>query len=183
MRMLACRTVAFVVLAGTALVLTSGSETEDSASFQIQYHQALVELAELEYQTAMESNRKAAGAIAGWNLDRLKKNVMLSKKLLENAMRDAGDDMSTLHIVHAKELAKMAASDYRTALESKRLNPSAISAYRLEKTRLTAEIARLRVEMWKEPTSVSSLVDHMHWEIDRLSRDVLDLQQRLERLE
>jgi hypothetical protein len=183
MNRLFVRSIAFVTLAGTALVLTSGSETEDVASPQIQYHQALVQLAELEYDAALDSNRRVSGTFGKRYLERLQVNIRLSQRLLENAKRDAGEDMSTLHVLHAEEWARIADKDYRSALKARESNPQLISKYRVEKARLNAEITKLRVELWKEPKHISSLVDHMHWEIDRMSRNILDFQQRLERLE
>ncbi|HIE99484.1 MAG TPA: hypothetical protein EYG03_12055 [Planctomycetes bacterium] len=54
----------------------------------------------------------------------------------------------------------------------------------IKEFRLKAEVAELRMAIWNNPeTNVLSLLDHMHWQLERVSEEVLDLQKRVDKLE
>ena len=56
--------------------------------------------------------------------------------------------------------------------------------FEMAELRLKSEIAKLRLEIWSHPgTNVLSLMDHMHWQLERVSEEVLDLQRRVDKLE
>ena len=172
----------FSLASGILLALAGAEETDKPTSVRTQYHDVLVQIAEVELQIANEANRKTPGVYVAQTMARLKTNVDVAQKLRERAAMDYGD-MPEAHVLYAEARAQLAEKDYLTAVEVSKRNPNSIPELRLEKIRLNAELAKLRVEMWKHPGNVSSLVDHMQWEIDQLSQEILQLHKRLERLE
>ena len=182
MKTLLCRMMVFSLVGGMLLVLVGATETESSSGVQVQYHDVLVQIAEVDLQIANESNRKSPGSFPGQTIQRLQTNVDVARKLHERATLGYGD-MPEAHVLYAEARAQLSENNYRSAIKARELDPNSVSELKLEKIRLAAELARLRLEMWKHPDSLSSLVDHMQWEIDQLSQEILELHRRIERLE
>ena len=182
MKTLLCRMMLFSLVGGLLLVLVSATETESSSGVQVQYHDVLVQIAEVDLQIANESNRKSPGSFPGQTIQRLQTNVDVARKLRERATLGYGD-MPEAHVLFAEARAQLSEHNYRSAIKARELDPNSVGELKLEKIRLAAELARLRLEMWKHPESLSSLVDHMQWEIDQLSQEILELHRRVERLE
>lgn len=186
MKILLWKTV-FVLFVGSmpvliGLVLLGASESGDSPSIQVRYHDVLVQLAEVEVKAAAELNRKTPNAVAQQTMDRLRTNAAVARQLHERATRGYAD-MPEAHVLYADARAQLAESDYRSAVKLRERNPNSMPELKLERIRLSAELANLRVEMWKHPESLTSLVDQMQWEIDQMSQEILDLHKRVERLE
>ena len=182
MKTLLCKTTVFSLVGGMLLVLVGATETGTSSSVQVQYHDILVQIAEVDLQIAAESNRKAPGSFPGQTIERLQTNVNVARQLHERATLGYGD-MPEAHVLYAEARAQLSENNYRSAIKARELDPDSVPELKLEKIRLSAELARLRLEMWKHPESLTSLVDHMQWEIDQLSQEILQLHKRLERLE
>ena len=41
-------------------------------------------------------------------------------------------------------------------------------------------MAQIRVELWKDPAYLPSLMDRMQWQIDRLTEEVVELRERVD---
>jgi hypothetical protein len=182
MKTLLCQMMVFLIVGGMLLVLVDARETENSSNVRVQYYEVLVQIAEVDLQIAAESNRKVRGSFPGQTIQRLQTNVDVARKLHERATLGYGD-MPEAHVLYAEARAQLSENNYRSAIKVRELDPNSMGELKLEKIRLSAELARLRLVMWKHPESLSSLVDHMQWEIDQLSQEILELHRRVERLE
>ena len=49
----------------------------------------------------------------------------------------------------------------------------------MKRLRAKADIATLRLEMWRSDKYVHSLIDQMQWQIDRLTEQIIDLNHRV----
>lgn len=110
-------------------------------------------------------------------------NVAVAKEQLRLVKVPDGDAIQ-LHLKYAQEMASAAAGDYQRAFKAKAAFDGAYSDLQIRELRLKAEVAQLRLAIWSNPgINLLSLLDHMHWQIERVSEEVLDLQKRVEKLE
>jgi hypothetical protein len=82
------------------------------------------------------------------------------------------------------QLAKEEYQKFLKAREAKLADPILYNKHELNELRLKAELAKLRFAIWSEPESnMLSIFDQVHWQLERLSEEVLELQRRFEILE
>ncbi len=142
---------------------------------QILYSQAYLDLAKFD----LESAEKVKSSLSFSALERRRLAVKVAEERLRVAMLPPGEnDTVTVRMHYAEEYAKSARRDYLQAIASK----SYTDAQR-ERLRMKSVLATRAVSVMSNPVHLMSLLDHMHWELDRLNEDVVTLQLRIEELE
>ena len=148
------------------------------------YAEASVALAEVELRIARESNRRVPHVFSEVDLERRAMNLAVANDRL-NVARTTSEVGTTvpLFIQQAREKAATTARVYERAREMQQLYGPSVSELVLERHRLAANVARLRLKVWEDPHHLLSLVDRMQWQIDRLSDEVVDLHKQVEMLQ
>lgn len=146
-------------------------------------HAALcLELAEIQLEKRLELNRRMPDLFTEEELRRYRMNVNVAKRHLVAVHRDG--DALEIHLQHAREQADVAQAKYRDAMKAVEKMPNVYSKYEMAEFRLQAEIAKLRMEIFEHPeNNVLSMMDHVHWQLERVSEEVLELQRRIDKLE
>ena len=150
------------------------------ANALIRYADARLRLAEVNLEEALEQNERVAGVVSDMEVEQLKANVELARRQLEITKRfNLGTTVPT-QVTAAEAAAKIADLDLSTALKANEKLPGAITESRIKRLRIKAEMAKIRVELWKDPVYIPSLMEEMQWQIDRLTEQVIELGQRLD---
>ena len=148
--------------------VTSPDNFED---VQVLYAQSCLDLAKFELKSAEEIE----SSLSFNALERRRLAVKIAEERLRVAKLPAGEnDTVSLHLRFTEEKAKKARSDYLRAVASK-----AFTASQIEHMRLKAEVAKRQFAVMSNPIHLMSMLDHMHWEIDRLNEAVIALELRI----
>ena len=148
----------------------------------VRYARAYLRLTELELKSAKNTNAKVPGVISAVEVDRLKMNVAVAQAQLQNALRPNAVSKVQVHLRYAEEKVATARKEYKRAQRVRKINAEALSDDELERLKLVMEVAQYRLEMWRDPTYLPSLLDHMQWQIDRLSEEIVQLHKRTQML-
>ena len=169
------------VLPGVARDQTSEDPTP---ALTRQYAESYLKLAELQLHIRRDANRKLPNLFSTAEIERYEMNVKVAKEQLRLVIGYRGDAIE-LHLNYAQGKASVAEADYQRALKAQdTLTPPIYGELQIKEFQLKAEVARLRLAVWSNPgTSVLSLLDHVHWQIERVSEEVLDLQKRVDKLD
>lgn len=147
------------------------------------YAEAYLKLAEVQLERRLEANEASPGLFSKRQLDRGRLNIEIAREQLRLASVPAGDAVE-LHVKRAQEAATVAEADYQKALKAVKITPRAYTPLQVEEFRLKSEVAHLRLAVWGNPNvSVFSMMDHVHWQLERLSEEVIELQSRVDKLE
>ncbi len=170
-----------------AAVLAVSSEQErvgvDLAPLMRRNAEAHLELAEVQLEIRLDANKRAPNAFTAKEIDRSRGHVEVAREQLRLAMMASDGDAADLHVSYAQSEANVTGGIYQRALKATEADPSAFSQLKLRELRLEAEVAQLRLAIWSNPgTSTLSIIDHMHWQIEQISEEVVDLQERVGRL-
>ena len=147
------------------------------------YAQACLELAEIEVKRAESMNRRVPNIVPHLRLEGLKRNVQLAQHQLRVAESYNNDVTNLVQLAFCEATAKDALERYRIAERARNQDPKAVSAFELESLRLKAKTTNLRYRMWKERSYVPSMVDQMQWQINRLTEQIVELNDRIAALE
>ena len=182
-----CLTTAALVYVVCAAGLPGVTQEQNAEILRAQqtrrYAEAYLELAEVQLEMLLNANRKLARTYSKREINRARVNVAVAKEQLRLVTEPEGDAIQ-LHLKYAQEMAGVAAADYQRALKAKAALDGAYSDLQIQELQLKSEVAQLRLAIWSNPgTNVLSLLDHMHWQIERVSEEVLDLQKRVKKLE
>jgi len=153
---------------------------EASANLQVRYADARVRLARVGLEKALALNEKVQGSVPAREVKRLEASIAVAVKQLEIAKEYTHGSALPTQLTVARSAAKLAEDDVRRALEVNKKNPGMISELIIKELRVKAEMAAIRVELWKDPAYLPSLMDEMQWQIDRLTEQVIEVSQRLE---
>lgn len=105
--------------------------------------------------------------------------VKIAEERLKVAISEEADtDTAQVRLRFAEESAKKARHDYLRGLASKTLTASQV-----EFLRLKAEVAKRKFELMQNPVHLMSILDHMHWEIERLNDAVTALELKVQEIE
>lgn len=169
---------------------TGHAQDSDNRTFdtpeQIRQSQAKawLQLAELQLEARLAANKKIPNLYTEKELRRYRTNVNVAKSRL--ALVQKNGDVVELYRQLAREQAKVARTDYEESIKANTLKAGTYARYEteIEELRLKAEIAELRLAMWEQPeANLLSIMDHVHWQLEQLSEEVLELQKRFEQLE
>ncbi len=113
-----------------------------------------------------------------------RKKVKVAEEQLRVAKLSAAEtDTVPIHVRFAEESAKATQLEYSRVAAYTREVAQVYSESQVELFRLRAQVAQCRLEVLRDPSHLLSLLDHLHWQIDRLNEDIVSMQSRLELLE
>ncbi len=151
--------------------------TEDIA---IQYARANLKLARVRLARFENVNHKAPGSIPQMVLERMRANISVAQEQLDHAIRPDDEKPMRAYVRYAEEKARVANLAWKNALELRKRPSAKITELDLEKYRLEAKVAELRLQMWQDRAYLPTLLDQMQWQIDRLSEELLELRKTVE---
>jgi len=181
------------LLAGVATVLSLGAalrseeigpiRSPSDLRIAVQYAQACEELAEVELAMAEDSNRKVPRSVPELQLDWLRVNVSVAKEQVRIAESLDNESTIPLQLALAKATAEHLQKEYESVRDARNRYRRSVTPLQLEAHRLKAEVANLRLAMWRQHPYVPSLIDQMQWQIDRHFEEIINLKHRLKTLE
>lgn len=179
----ACALCMFVFQAMAQTQTTQDTTPEDPGTeLMRRYAEKYLKLTEVQLELRLEANRKSPKVYPANEISRYRMNVEVARERLRLVTAPDSDTIE-LHFKYAQEKAKVAEELYQNALKAKAKSPSAFSELKIRELQLKAEVAQLRLDIWSSPgADVLSILDHMHWQIERVSEEVLDLQRRVDKL-
>lgn len=158
------------------------NEEQSAEELRIRHAEARLELAKVQLKMLQQNNKESPGAISQAEIERAEMNIAVAREQLKLAKTPSAD-ATQLHLKRAEQQAKFAKDQYENAQKAKASFAESFSDLKLEEYRLKAEVAQLRLEMWKHPqTNMLSLLDHMHWQLERVSEELVALQKRVDQL-
>ena len=187
------RWAAFVVLVAAscgAVSLAAADEAvelaADDGSKQVlsdvstRYAMARLKLAELDLQRAIKLNRPTANAIGALEITRLTNHLRLMQRQLEIAQGKPQSSAREVGLVAAELAVETAEADLDAARAANARSEGAIKKINIQRLETKLEIAKIRLELYKNPSYVPSPIDEMQWHIDQLTEQLLDLRHRVE---
>lgn len=154
-----------------------------AATLARSFGEANLELAEVELEIRLTANERAPGAFTQRQIDRSRMKVEMTKEQLRLATIVPKGDATQLHLRHAELEAGLAAGIYERALKANKDRPGVYNELQIKRLRLKAEVTQLRLAIWLNPgTNTLSILDHMHWQIERMSEELVELQDRVDKL-
>ncbi len=154
-----------------------------SDSIAIEYAEACLELAKVELARAESLNRRVPNIVPRIRMDGLKRGVQLAQEQVRVAQSFGNIVNNPVQLAFCETVAKDAQQRYTIAEQTRSQDPEAVSALELESLRLKAKTTNLRYRMWKERPYVPSMVEQMQWQINRLTEQIVELNDRLATLE
>lgn len=151
-----------------------------ATSLQVRYAGARLRLARVDLEMARIMNDEVSGSVSPRELRRLETNFAVALKQLDIAREYTHGSTVPTQLSAAEAFAKLADRDYRAALEVNKNAAGTVSEVMVKRLHAKAELAKIRVECWKDPAYLPSLMDEMQWQIDRLTEQVIELSQRVE---
>lgn len=142
---------------------------------QVAYSQACLDLARFELKSA----EAIQSSLSLGTLERRRLAVKVAEERLRvSTSQEAGTDTMEVRLRFAEETAKKARQDYLAALAS-----PTFGASQVEHLRLKSEVAKRRFQVMQNPVHLMSILDHMHWEIERLTDAVIALELKIQDVE
>jgi len=153
--------------------------SDSSSEIDLRRAMAVAELAESEYRSAKEKNKKSPGALSEMQLDRLRaKYVIADLNVVRAKLAGSDDDEARREIDfrRAKIIAELAEAEYRSAQEKNEKSPDALSEVELDRLRAKCVIADLD---FAEASLAGNDDDETRREIDlRRARAVAELAEK-----
>lgn len=171
------------IVAVIGIIAVAGPQaTQEPAGepVSVRYSRSCLKLAGIELQQLLDQNHKAPGVIPDMVLERARMNVKVAQAQLEHALAPTSAGTAAVQVRYAEERVKLAEIELEKAKRVRRHDPDAMSELELERLSLVAEVARLRLAMWRDPVYLPSLLDQMQWQLDRLSEEVIEISKKVE---
>lgn len=151
-----------------------GSSDPPDAAVHERYAAARLQLAELKVARAEDLNRRMPGLLTQTDMRRLRNRVVLLGDQLEATRRLPHGNAVDAQEAAARVRVRIAAEDLEAARAVRARNPAAVSDNELQQLEVKCDIARLRLELWSDPSFRQSPVDVMQMQIDQLTDFVVD---------
>ena len=126
-------------------------------------------------------HRRAPDNVSELEHKRLKANIQVAQNQLEITKQFRHGSAYPNQLVAAQATADLAQQDYQSSLKANERLPGTICKTRINRLKIKAELANIRVELWRDPGAyMPSMMHEMQWQIDRLTEQVIELSQRLD---
>ncbi len=147
----------------------------------VQYAKTNLDLAIVELQQAVEINAESGGAIPRLTIERLRSNVAVAKEQLSEAELASYGGQERVRLRHAEEkirVAKLALDAGRNQAED-----GLITELELQRLQLRYELAKLSLTLIKNPENFVTLLHRLEAQVNRLSEEILAIDQRISKFE
>jgi len=138
------------------------------------YAAARLRLAELKVAHAEDLNRQIPGLLTQTDMRRLHNRVALLREQLDATSRLPHGNAVDEQEAAARVRVRIATEDLEAARAVRARNPAAVSDNKLQQLEVQCEIARLRLDLWSDPSFRRSPIDVMQMQIDQLTDFVVD---------
>lgn len=163
-----------VAISGPPAADPAPSEQPPDASVHERYAAARLRLAELKVARAEDLNRVMPGLLTQTDMRRLRNRVALLREQIDATRRLPHGNATDEQESAARVRMRIATEDLEAARAVRVRNPAAVSDNELQQLEVQCEIARLRLELWSDPSFRRSPVDVMQMQIDQLTDFVVD---------
>ncbi len=145
---------------------------------------ARLRLAQADLDHALDRNRQVPGNVSNLELKKLKTNIEVAKKQLAVSKELSYGTAYPNQLVAAQAAAELAEQALRSSLKSNEAIPGTIPLSLVNRRKINVELTKIRVELWKDPGAyIPSMMHEMQWQIDRLTEQVIELNQRFDTVE
>lgn len=180
-----CCTLLVLILCGTGHIVAQNDQPPVDEGTQtnllVRSADARLRLAQADLEIALERNRQVPGNVSDMDLKRLKANIRVARQQLAVTRQISHGSAYPNQLVAAKSAAEMAHQEYHSALKANKDLPGTIPMPLINRMKIKAELANIRVELWKDPGDyIPSMMHEMQWQIDRLTEQVIELSERVE---
>jgi hypothetical protein len=158
----------------------SGGEEAQPESLQVRFAQAQVRLAEITLQKAQRMNQRVAGAVAAVDVVEYREDVEVAKAQLAAARAGAGENQFLTWLRSAQAADKAAQSRLRSSRAANARLPGTIDDLEIERLRLRAELARLRLARGQALRDRPP-VEQLQWQVNLLRDEVQRLSEQVSR--
>ena len=147
----------------------------------VRYAKACLDLAQVELQLMEDANDKLERTFSQAELEQKRANVRVAEEYFYNTLKlvEGRSATESIFLSQAREQAELAKRRYQRALET-RHRDLIYSDLKLEKLRLEAEVAQLRLEVWSDPKNLLSMIEQLHWRVEQMSQEIVELQARVD---
>ncbi|MGB8853565.1 MAG: hypothetical protein WCC69_08375 [Pirellulales bacterium] len=159
--------------AGPPPTESRSSEPADAPVHE-RYAAARLRLAELKVARAEDLNRRMPGLLTQTDMRRLHNRVALLREQLDATQRAPHGNAVDQQEAAARVRVQIAADDLEAARAVRARNPAAVSDNELRQLEVKCEIARLRLELWSDPSFRQSPIEVMQMQIDQITDFVVD---------
>ena len=164
-----------------------GQQTADNTSERsrydllVLYAQKNLDLARVELQQAVEINAKSRGVIPRLTIERLRSNLAVAKEQLSEAELASYGGLERVRLRHAEEKIRVA----KLALDAgrKQAKDGLVTELELQRLQLRYDLAKLSLTLIKNPENFVTLLHRLEAQVNRLSEEILALDQRISKLE
>jgi len=169
------------LLAAGALAGAASNDRHESTkeSVEVRYARSLLRLAQLDLKQLEEEDQRVARVVPDMEVDRARMRVKVAEARLDRALAPSKEKKAGAQVRYAEERARLAEADLEDAKKVRQKRPDAISDLELEKLTVNAEMARLRVALWREADDLPSQLDQMQRQIDLLSDEVVETNKKI----
>lgn len=140
----------------------------------VRYAEARLRLAESRLADAEDRNRRKPGLLTEADLRRLRNRVEVLRAQLEATKQKPHGNGLELQRAAAKSMARIAQEEFEAAAAVRRRQPEAVSEQSLRQFELRAEVARLRAQLWDDPSFQRSTIDVMQMQLDQMADMLID---------
>lgn len=142
------------------------------AALHVRYADARLRLTQLQLAKAEELNRRTPGLLTETDMRRLRHRVEVLRTQVAATKDLPHGNALEMQRAEAQAMARIAEEELQDAIAVRSRQPQALSENDLRQFETKAEIARLRADLWDDPSFRRSPVDVMQMQIDQLA-DVL----------
>lgn len=164
--------------AGAVEVIPAPKPEPNPPSLDVRYAEAQLRLAELNLKRIETANRRVANAVPGNIVAEYREDVAVAQSRLKAAQQSQGPFQAWL--TAAEAAARSADMQFEGAKAANEIQPGAVDAGEVERLRVLAEIARLRVARGKAVAG-DSREAQLQWQVTVLGDEVDRLQEEVHR--
>lgn len=175
------------ILSGTLVAFGLGwatsqgqGEPKKADSVQVQFAEAQVRLAEITLKKAQRMNQRVAGAVAAVDVAEYREDVEVAKAQLAAAQTGAGENQFLTWLRSAQAADKAAQHRLRSSLAANARLPGTIDDLEIERLRLRAELAQLRLARGQSLRDRPP-VEQLQWQVNLLRDEVQRLSEQVSR--
>ena len=144
----------------------------------VKYAKTRMNLAETELRLAQEAR---SGAVPKMRIERLRSGLEIARRQYEEAVAASSGGNERVQLRHAEERIRLAEIELETG--RRMLKQRLVQPLEVERLELKYELARLRLQVLKNPENFTTLLHYMETRVDRLADEILAIDQRVSKLE
>lgn len=143
------------------------------------YAQKNLELARLNLENAVESNRRVARSVSSSDIEQLRQTVKVAEQNLKSVQGAANNPA----VATAAANVQLAEDKLRKALTANQRVAGSVPPVEIRRLQLNLDLARITLARERAAgTDPSSVLADLQWELQALASQVADLQQRVDSL-